>query len=122
MASIRDALGRFLAIPGVRSVVLVGRDGLSIEAAGRGDQRFLDTLGAVGASALGATEALGAEFGHGRTVAALLEYEDAFVSVDPLGDFAAVVTLAESAASLGTIRSTVRAARDELLRQFDMRR
>jgi len=122
MASLRDALAHLLAVPGVRSVVLVGRDGLPIEATGRGDERFLEALGAMGASALGVTEALGAEFGHERTVATLLEYEDAFVSVDPLGEYAAIVTLAESAASLGSIRRTVRAARDELLRQLDMRR
>src|SRR5262249_18514095 len=91
MASLRDALTRLLAVPGVRSVVIVGRDGLPIEATGRGDERFLDTLGALGASALGVTEALGAEFGQERTVATLLEYEDAFVSVDPLGDYAAIV-------------------------------
>jgi len=56
MPSLRDTLGRLLAIPGVRASVLVGRDGLPIETAGRGDERFLELLGALGASALGTTE------------------------------------------------------------------
>ena len=120
MPSIRDALGRFLAIPGVRAAVLVGRDGLPIEETGRGDARFLETLGAMGASALGTAEALAHELAGGQTVAAILEYEDALVSVDPLGEFAAVVTLAENAASLGTIRQMVRSNRDDLLRLLDM--
>lgn len=121
MPSLRDTLGRLLAIPGVRAVVLVGRDGLSIETSGRGDERFLDMLGAMGASALGTTEALGHELGQGQTVGALLEFENALVSVDPVGDFAAVVTLAENAASLGSIRQMVRGSRGELLRALDAR-
>ncbi len=122
MANIRDMLGRFLSIPGVRSAVLVGRDGLPIETAGRGEVRFLEALGAMGASALGTAEALGADLGHGPTVAAMLEFEDAFVSVDPLGAYAAVVTLAETAASLGAVRRAVRGSRDELMRQLDLTR
>src|SRR5258708_23101441 len=122
MATIRDTLSRLLSIPGVRSVALVGRDGLPIEATGRGDERFLESRGGLGASAVGTVEALGADLGSGATVAALLEYEDAFVSVDPLGPHAAVVTLAESAASLGALRRAVRGSRDELLRQLDQTR
>lgn len=121
MPGLRDILARLLAIPGVRAAVLVGREGLPIEMAGRGDQRFLESLGAHGASALGVTEALGHELGGGRPIAALLEYEDALVSVDPLGDYAAVVTLAESAASLASVRQVIYAGRDEILRQLDMR-
>ena len=121
MAGLRDVLARLLAIPGVRAAVLVGREGLPIEIAGRGDQRFLESLGAHGASALGTTEALGHELGGGLPIAALLEYEDALVSVDPLGDYAAVVTLAESAASLASIRQLIYASRDDILRQLDLR-
>lgn len=122
MAGLRESLSRLISIPGVRAAVLVGRDGLPIETAGRGEARFLEALGALGASALGTTEALGAELGQGDTVAALLEYERALVSVDPLGDYAAIVTLAESAASLGALRRAVRASRDELLSQLDLMR
>lgn len=119
MPGLRDALARFLTIPGVRAVVLVGRDGLTIEAAGRGDARFHDMLGAFGASALGTTEALGHELAQGGVVGAILEYEDALASVDSVGDYAAVVTLAENAASLGRIRATIRSSRDEILRLLD---
>ena len=122
MPSTREVLGRLLSIPGVRAVVVVGRDGLPIETVGKGEARFLEALGAMGASALGTAEALGSDLGSGPTVAALLEYDDAFVSVDPLGAYCAVVTLAESAASLGSIRRGVRASRDELLRQLDLTR
>ncbi len=52
MASLREALSRLLAIPGVRASALAGREGLPIEAVGRGDARLFDTLAALGASAL----------------------------------------------------------------------
>ncbi len=122
MPSLRESLSRLLSIPGVSAAVLVGRDGLPIETAGRGEPRFLEALGALGASVLATTEALGTELGQGATVATLMEYEGALVSVDPLGDYAAVVTLAESAASLGALRRAVRTSRDEVLRQLDLMR
>lgn len=121
MSSPRELLGRLIEIPGVRITVLVGREGLLIESAGRGDDRLREALGALGASALGVTEALGAELSAGPTVGAVLEYDDALVTVDPLGEFATVVTLAENAASLGRVRHTLRSSQAELLRLLDMR-
>lgn len=121
MASLRDILGRVLAVPGVQASVLVGREGLPIEMAGRGDARFLEALGAYGASALGTAEGLGAELSQRGSAGVVLEYETALVAVEPLGEYAAMVTLAESAASLGRVRHTVRASADEILRLLDMR-
>lgn len=121
MSSPREVLSRLIEIPGVRAAVLVGREGLLIESAGRGDERTREALGALGASALSVADALGAELGSAPTVATLLEYEDALVSVDPLGEFATVVTLAENAASLGRVRHTLRASQAELLRLLDLR-
>jgi len=121
MSSPRELLTRLIEIPGVRATVLVGREGLLIESAGRGDERTREALGALGASALSVTEALGAELGAGATVATILEYDDALVSIDPVGEFATVVTLAENAASLGRIRHTLRASQAELLRLLDLR-
>ncbi|HEY7779110.1 MAG TPA: roadblock/LC7 domain-containing protein [Ktedonobacterales bacterium] len=119
MSTLRDHLGRLLTVPGVRAAVVVGREGLPVDAAGRGDQRFFDALGALGASALGTTEALGHDLDTGATVGTLLEFDGGFVSIDPLGEFAAVVTLADGPASLTGIRQLVRGARADLLRALD---
>lgn len=121
MAGLRDALSRLLAIQGVRATVLAGREGLPIEAVGRGDARLFDALAALGASALSTADALAQELPAGATVGAIMEYERALVSVDPLGEYAAVVTLADGPASLGRIRQAVQAGRDELLRLLDAR-
>jgi predicted regulator of Ras-like GTPase activity (Roadblock/LC7/MglB family) len=119
MASLREALSRLVTIPGVRAAVLAGREGLPIEAVGRADTRLFDALAALGASALSTTDALAQELPAGATVGAILEYERALVSVDPLGEYAAVVTLADGPASLGRIRQALQASRDELLRTLD---
>jgi uncharacterized protein len=118
MPTLREHLARFVAIPGVRVAVLTGRDGLAMDAAGRGDQRLFEALGALGASALGTADALGQDLGGG-TVGAILEYDNGLVSVDPLGEYAALVTLMENAASLGRVRQTLVAGRGELLRALD---
>lgn len=119
MPAPRDLLAHLLALPGVRAVVLVGRDGLTIDAVGQGDQRIVETLGALGASALGTSEALGQELSAGVAVGVILEYATGVVAVDPVGPYAALVTLAESAASLGRIRHSVSGTRAELLRALD---
>lgn len=119
MSNLRDQLGRLLTVPGVRAAVVVGREGLPVEAAGRGDQHFFDALGALGASALGTTDAMGHELDAGATKGTLLEFEHAFVSIDPLGEYAAVVTLADGPASLTGIRQLVLSSRTDLLRALD---
>jgi predicted regulator of Ras-like GTPase activity (Roadblock/LC7/MglB family) len=117
--TLHDLLGRFLTISGVRAVVLVGREGLSIEAVGRGDPRMYEALGALGASALGTTEALGQELSTGATIGSLLEYESGLVTVDPVGEYAALVILSDNAGSLSRVRQTLHAARADLLHALD---
>lgn len=121
MASLREALSRLLVIPGVRAAALAGREGLLIETAGRGDHRIFEAMAAIGASVISAADALGQDVGAGASVAAILEYDGALVSVDPAGEFAVVVTLAENAASLSRVRHTLTASQDELLRLLDLR-
>jgi predicted regulator of Ras-like GTPase activity (Roadblock/LC7/MglB family) len=121
MASLREALSRLLVIPGVRAAALAGREGLIIETAGRADRRMFEALAALGASALSAADALGQELSAGASVAAILEYDGALVSIDPAGEFAIVITLAENAASLARVRHTLTSGQDELLRLLDLR-
>jgi predicted regulator of Ras-like GTPase activity (Roadblock/LC7/MglB family) len=119
MAKLNDLLGRALAVPGVRAVALVGREGLLIASAGRGTERLFEALGALGANALNLTDALGQEIGQGLVIGAILEYERGMVSVTPYGEYAAVVTFVESAASLGGLRQVLRAIEQDVLMTLD---
>ncbi len=120
MVDLKQMLNRFLAIPGVRQVVLVGRDGLMIEGMTREGKEDMEAVGAITTSCLSSAEALGQEIARGSMVGVLLEYENGLVSVDPLGDFALVVTLSENASNIGRIRHLVKTSRTEILETLDI--
>jgi predicted regulator of Ras-like GTPase activity (Roadblock/LC7/MglB family) len=119
MAKLQDLLGRTLAVPGVRAVTLVGREGLLIATAGRGTERLFEALGALGAGALNGADALGQEIGQGLVVGAIMEYERGLVSVTPYSEYAAMVALVESAASLGGLRQILRSIEHDVLLTMD---
>jgi predicted regulator of Ras-like GTPase activity (Roadblock/LC7/MglB family) len=121
MPGLRDQLVRFLSVPGVRAAVLAARDGLTLDAAGQGEGRHFEALAAYGVGALTTAEALGQDLPFGPTIGLVLEYDAALVSVDPLGEYAVLVTLCESAAGLTRLRQTLHAARADLLRALDER-
>jgi len=120
MVDLKQTLNRFLSIPGVRLAALVGRDGLLIEGLTRDGKEDVEAIGAIMTSSLNTAEALGQEISRGSIVGALMEYERGLVSVDPLGDFALVVTLFDNASSIGRVRHQVKASRNEILEALDI--
>lgn len=120
MVDLKQMLSRFLAISGVRQVILVGRDGLMIEGMTREGKEDMEAVGAITTTGFSAAEALGQEIGRGSTVGLLLEYENGLVSVDPLGDFALLVTLSDNASNIGRVRHLVKASRNEILEALDI--
>jgi predicted regulator of Ras-like GTPase activity (Roadblock/LC7/MglB family) len=120
MVDLKQALGRFLTIPGVRQAILVGRDGLMIEGVARDSEENLEAVGAITTSGLSTAEALGQEIARGSVIGVLMEYEHGLVSVDPLGDFALMVTLSDNAANIGRIRHLVKTSRNEILKALDI--
>jgi predicted regulator of Ras-like GTPase activity (Roadblock/LC7/MglB family) len=121
MVDLKQTLSRFLSIPGVRLAVLVGRDGLLIEGLARdGSKEDMEAIGAMMTSSFNSAEALGQEIARGNVVGVLHEYENGLVSVDPLGDFALVVTLFDSAASIGRVRHMLKTSRSEILEALDI--
>ncbi len=121
MVDLKQTLSRFLSIPGVRLAVLVGRDGLMIEGLARdGGKEDMETVGAMMTSSLNSAEALGQEIARGNVVGVLHEYEHGLVSVDPLGDFALVITLFDNAASIGRVRHMLKTSRSEILEALDI--
>ncbi|GAC1398827.1 MAG: hypothetical protein NVSMB49_07600 [Ktedonobacteraceae bacterium] len=120
MVDLKQTLSRFLTISGVRQVILVGRDGLMIEGMTRDGKENMETIGAIMTSCLGAAESLGQELAHSSVVGVLVEYEHSLVSVDPLGDFALMVTLLDNASNLSRVRHMVKANRNEILDALDI--
>jgi predicted regulator of Ras-like GTPase activity (Roadblock/LC7/MglB family) len=120
MVDLKQMLSRFLTIPGVRLAVLVGRDGLLIEGLSRDGKEDMETVGAYMTTGLNTAEVLGQEISRGGVVGVLMEYEQGLVSVDPLGDFALVVTLFDNASSISRVRHMVKATRNEILQALDI--
>lgn len=120
MVDLKQLLNRFLSVPGVRQAVLVGRDGLLIEGTTRDGKEDMEAVGALMTTGLSTAEALGQEISRGSLVGLLVEYEHGLVSVDPLGDFALVVTLLDGASSIGRVRHLVKTCRSEVLEALDI--
>ncbi|GCE49017.1 hypothetical protein EI42_01530 [Thermosporothrix hazakensis] len=120
MVDLKQTLSRFLSVPGVRQAILVGRDGLLIEGLTREGKEDMEAVGAITTSGLSAAEALGREIARGSVVGVLMEYEHGIVSIDPLGDFALLVTLLDNASVIGRVRHMVKASRSEILEALDI--
>jgi predicted regulator of Ras-like GTPase activity (Roadblock/LC7/MglB family) len=120
MVDLKQTLNRFLSIPGVRQAILVGRDGLMIEGLTRDGKEDMEAVGAITTTSLSTAEALGQEIARGSVVGVLMEYEHGLVSVDPLGEFALVVTLFDNASNIGRIRHLVKTSRNEILEALDI--
>ncbi|HAH01177.1 MAG TPA: hypothetical protein DCL75_20540 [Ktedonobacter sp.] len=120
MVDLKQALSRFLSIPGVWQAILVGRDGLMIEGLTRDGKDDMEAVGAIMTTGLSTAEALGQEISRGSVVGVLMEYENGLVSVDPLGDFALLVTLSENASNIARVRHLVKTSRNEILEALDI--
>jgi predicted regulator of Ras-like GTPase activity (Roadblock/LC7/MglB family) len=120
MVDLKQTLSRFLSIPGVRQAILVGRDGLMIEGLTRDGKEDMEAVGAITTTGLSTAEALGQEIARGNVVGVLMEYEQGLVSVDPLGEFALMVTLFDNASNIGRVRHLVKASRNEILEALDI--
>lgn len=120
MVDLKQTLSRFLAIPGVRQAILVGRDGLLIESMAREGKEDVEAVGALTTSHFSTAEALGKEINRGGLIGVIMEYEHGLVSIDPLGDFAVMVTLSENASNIARVRHLVKSSRNEILEALDI--
>ena len=120
MVDLKQMLSRFLAIPGVRQAILVGRDGLLIESMTREGKEDTEAVGAVTTTSFSTAEALGKEISRGSLVGVIMEYEHGLVSIEPLGDFALMVTLSDNASNIGRVRHLVKSSRREILEALDI--
>ena len=111
--TLKDALQDFLNIDGVTAVAIVGRDGFVIENATsiKIDQ---DALGAVVASAIGASEMIGKDFDMGKLEQYLLEVATGKAIIAAAGeDILVLITNAQ--AVIGSVRYAVKKNIDALV-------
>jgi predicted regulator of Ras-like GTPase activity (Roadblock/LC7/MglB family) len=110
--TVKEALDNFLRIEGVTAVAVVGRDGFVIESASR-IKLDTDALGAVVASAIGASEMIGKDFTMGKLEQYLLEFEMGKSIIAAAGNDILVLTT-DTTAVIGSVRYAVKKGIDGL--------
>jgi len=111
--SITDVLSSLLDVPGIRSAVIVGRDGFVIEEAGGSTEFNPESLGASIAQATNAIEKMGQELDIQGFRDMFVEYNGALIIGRPVGD-ALLALVAPDAAQLGSIRYMIKPHIEEL--------
>jgi len=102
-----QVLQEILNVPGIKALVVVGRDGFVIETAGTLGALDLDTLGASVAMLLSGAESMGAEMKLSAFNTLTLEAANAMIMCTPVGE-ALLVILAPDSKTLGMIRLQIK--------------
>lgn len=113
MATIRDLVGAIRKREGVDAVIVLGRDGLVIDAQTSNDLGAEDMAAHV-PSLLTAAEALGAAAGRGAPATAVLEYANGIAIVATLSDEALLLVLAQPSPNLGQLLFELRRNREHI--------
>ena len=110
---VKEILSDFLLNKGVSAVALVGRDGFVIESAADGEID-MDAMGAMVATAIGASESMGGEFNLGSLSQYLVEFDRGKIVIAAAGDDILGIFTDESAV-IGGVRYAVKKGLDELV-------
>ncbi len=102
-------LQEMLEVPGIKAILIVGKDGFGIEAAGSFGKTDLDNVGASGATVILGTDKMAEELKIQAFNSLTFEAADAMIICVPIGD-ALLVLLAPDNKTLGMIRLQVKKA------------
>lgn len=114
---LRGILDGLLKVEGVTAALVVGRDGFVIESVSA-SPIDTDSIGAIAASSLAASEAMGGELRLGSLGSILIEYEVGPVAVTPVGTDAALAVVGNQGANLGRLRIEMRKIRTAVANQL----
>lgn len=114
---LRGILDGLLKVDGVMAALVVGRDGFVIESA-TANALDTDSVGAVAASSLAASDAMGEALKLGAVGSILLEYESGPVALTPAGPDAVLAVVGDQNANLGRVRVEMRKVRQAVANQL----
>ncbi len=113
MPSIRELVTALAAREGVEAAVVLGRDGLVIDASSAVGAD-VEAMAAMVPSVLGAAEEFGANGGNGELRTGILEYADRVAIVSALSADAALLVLARPTANLASLLYELRSNREHI--------
>ncbi len=113
MATTREILSELAKMPNIDAVCLVARDGFLLDSIARsGIDR--EMVGAIASSGFGAADSMGRQLEKGRLQISMLEFEKGPVMLEPIGEDAFLVVVADKEANLGMIRLKLKKHGQEL--------
>ena len=106
-ANLNQILNDLVKSGGVKTAVVVGRDGFVIDGVSNG---FLDTetVGAVVSTGIGSSEVMGRELNVGVMTQGMMEYDDGLIMMTLIGDAAILAVVADPQSNLGYIRLQIK--------------
>jgi len=103
MATTREILSELAKMPNIDAVCLVARDGFLLDSIARsGIDR--EMIGAIASSGFGASASMGKQLDKGAMLISMIEFEKGPVMLEPIGEDAFLVIVADKDANLGMIR------------------
>jgi predicted regulator of Ras-like GTPase activity (Roadblock/LC7/MglB family) len=108
MAQLRELLRELTTVQGIKSAVVVGRDGFVIDGVTEGTGLDADAVGAVISTGIGSSEVMGRELDVGAMTQGMVEYEGGLIVMALLGADAILAVVADLNANLGNVRFQIK--------------
>jgi len=105
---LKELLGELVAIDGIDTAVLVGRDGFVLEGVVSHGDTDVEAVGAVISTGIGSSEVMGMELNVGDLKQNMVEYTNGVIVFNLVGDGAILAVVADLKAPLGNIRYQVK--------------
>lgn len=112
-----EALQKFLEIPGLQAIVIVGRDGFVLDVAGNVGRINQDALGASAALVSKGVEEMGRDLKVLPLQTVTMEYGSAMLILEPVGDAIATAVCSDNK-TLGVIRHKIRGLLGEVAKFY----
>lgn len=114
---LKAILDGLLTVEGVTAALVVGRDGFVIEAVSTQGIEA-DSVGAIAASSMSASESMGEELKLGVMGSLLIEFELGPVAISPAGPEAILAVVGNQSVNLGRLRIEMRKIRAAVANQL----
>lgn len=115
MPGLKQQLNDFLKVEGIKSAVIVGRDGFVIEGVTSDGNLEVEAVGAILSTGLGTSEVMGRELNVGKLSQSMVEYDNGVLVMGKLGTDALLCIVCEQGSNLGNVRLQVKKRSPNLL-------
>ena len=108
MTTTNESLQELVKINGVKTAVVVGRDGFVIDGVSIGSHLDTESVGAVISAGIGSSEVMGRELSVGIMNQGMMEYSGGMIMMSLIGAEAILAVVADTEANLGYVRHQIK--------------